>query len=218
MRALAITAKFFSWSVHARVCAACACVLCACVVCVCVCVRARARAGALLRRYVGINRGGNASNMGCSHLRHPSDCIFNASHACDGDLALAACMFSCSGKADFVHGLSAAVTVDRAANWWSNTLKVPWAVFPSGLPKNAAGGRGWREWRLNLYRYDYGSSAPGCYLGAVNDSLGTTPHCEQEELSGWSASGEANFHTPQWFGSATLLDPEPSEAAAAVAD
>ena len=137
--------------------------------------------------------------------------MFNASHKCDGDLALAACMFACKGQADFVHGLTADVTVDHASNWWSNVLKVPWAVFPSGLPKNAANGRGWRDWRLNLYRYDYGSSEPGCYLGAANDSLGT--HCEQEELSAWSASGEANFHLPQWFGSATLLDAKPSKAA-----
>ena len=32
-------------------------------------------------------------------------------------------------------------------------VKVPWAQFPSKLPKNGAGGLGWREWRLNMYRY-----------------------------------------------------------------
>jgi hypothetical protein len=89
---------------------------------------------------------------------------------------------------------------------------VPWGLFPSALPKDGADGQGWRHWRLNLYRYDYGSSERGCDLGSPADdgqsysSRTARSHCKQEELSAWSSSGEGNFHLPQWFGSATLLD------------
>ncbi len=151
-----------------------------------------------LSRFHGINRGGDVDNMGCEQLSPPSSCTMDASHGCSTDgPGLAACMFECTGKSDFVHGMSANVTVEPN-QWYTNTLKVPWAIFPASLPENGPGGVGWKHWRLNLYRYDYGSSQPGCSLGE--------PHtCEKEELSAWSSSGEGDFHLPQWFGSGTLL-------------
>jgi hypothetical protein len=151
-----------------------------------------------LSRFHGINRGGDVDNMGCEQLSPPSSCTMDASHGCSTDgPGLAACMFECTGKSDFVHGMSANVTVEPN-QWYTNTLKVPWAIFPASLPENGPDGVGWKHWRLNLYRYDYGSSQPGCSLGE--------PHtCEKEELSAWSSSGEGDFHLPQWFGSGTLL-------------
>ena len=151
-----------------------------------------------LNVHQGINRGGSTENMDCKSVNPAHSCMFNATHKCDSSLALAACMFQCSGKAKFVHGMTAEVKV-KEGQWWTNLLKVPWGMFPTKLSKNAADGAGWKHWRLNLYRYDYGSSAPDCSL--------KKPHtCAQEELSAWSSSGEANFHVPQWFGSASLLD------------
>lgn len=152
-----------------------------------------------LSRFQGVNQGGDTDNMGCQHVSPPSSCKSDlAGDECSTTSGLAACMFECTGKSDFVHGMSADVTVEPN-QWWTNTLKVPWAIFPASVPQNGPGGVGWKNWRLNLYRYDYGSSRPGCSLGK--------PHtCEQEELSAWSSSGEGNFHLPQWFGTATLID------------
>ena len=87
----------------------------------------------------------------------------------------------------------------------SAQLKIPWAQFPSTIPRSSAPiskSAPWKLWRLNMYRYDYGSSPDGCELpvGKFGDS------CSKEELSAWSSSGEGDFHMPQNFGSATLLD------------
>jgi hypothetical protein len=85
------------------------------------------RAGMLahnpLSTFQGVNHGGSDdSNMGCQHLQPKDSCMFNATYPCSDSLSMAACMFKCSGKSDFVHGLRANVTLDVQAEWWHNHL------------------------------------------------------------------------------------------------
>ena len=136
----------------------------------------------------GPNIGGNATaGISCDVAQKDGYC----SNACNAS-RLMACMFKCTGRADFVNGMN--VNVTQGDGWWGDELFIPWTMFPAagGVPTPSP----WKLWRLNLYRYDY-------WRKDGNSSSGFDR--SNEELSAWSTSGEGNFHMPQFFGSAELV-------------
>ena len=163
-------------------------------------------------KHTSLGVGGDTQTLSCDKLSSPEICTStgNASGMpCDLGAALNACLFSCTGANTFVHGMT--VSVSQGDGWWADHLKIPWAIFPSDVPPQQAG-KGlpmYKYLRLNLYRYDYnndgpnGPSPPDCRGG--RNGTGAPDGCPYT-LTAWSPSGIPNFHLPQWFGSAELLE------------
>ena len=111
-------------------------------------------------KHQGLNVGGDTETLSCDKLSAPDTCTSTGNSSgtpCDLGSALAACMFSCTGANTFVHGMT--TSVSQGAGWWADHLKVPWAMFPSEVPKQSDMPM-YKFLRLNLYRYDYNNDGP----------------------------------------------------------
>jgi hypothetical protein len=81
-------------------------------------------------------------------------------------------------KKDFgwhCEGLKTTVRVDRAENFWTAELSIPFASLGAQTPRNGD------SWRANFYRIDRPENAPW-------------------ELSAWSPTGRPLFHVQERFG------------------
>ena len=104
---------------------------------------------------------------------------------------------TCSGLADFAHGMTTTAQnltrINETEAWgWRVDLFVPWEIFAEKYqPKFNEDTREFvyhEKWRMNFYRYSYPDGGR-----------------ENYELSGWSPTHDPSFHVPSKFGRVSLV-------------